>query len=88
MKKYGHLNGEPILFRLKDIPPNGLGFSLGTGLMGSDKNYFHKEENPITETETIDSLRKRIIAVNITSSTILPLQDGDELLEVNSFLKN
>lgn len=69
--KYAYLNGQPILFRLKDIPPNGLGFSLA----------YNHDDNDGNET-LIKNNKRRIIAVNITSSTILPLKDGDELLEV------
>lgn len=62
--------GKPILIRLENIPPNGLGFSLSNGL------FDQKNDNNLTIEKT------PIIVVDIKSTSPLPLQIGDELLEV------
>uniref|UniRef100_A0AC34F3A6 PDZ domain-containing protein n=1 Tax=Panagrolaimus sp. ES5 TaxID=591445 RepID=A0AC34F3A6_9BILA len=61
-RKYGNLPGEPILIRLENIPPKGLGLSLA-GNRDREKNS--------------------VFVVDIKSTSPLPLQVNDELLEIN-----
>uniref|UniRef100_A0A914Z381 PDZ domain-containing protein n=1 Tax=Panagrolaimus superbus TaxID=310955 RepID=A0A914Z381_9BILA len=60
-RKYGNLPGEPILIRLENIPPKGLGLSLA-GNRDREKNS--------------------VFVVDIKSTSPLPLQVNDELLEL------
>lgn len=60
-RKYKDLPGDPVIIRLLDIPPHGLGLSL------SGKN---------------ENQKKSIFVVDIKSTSELPLNLGDELLEV------
>jgi hypothetical protein len=61
-RKYGNLPGEPILIRLENIPPKGLGLSLAGNR---------------------DREKKSVFVVDIKSTSPLPLQVNDELLEIN-----
>ncbi|KAK0394235.1 hypothetical protein QR680_000641 [Steinernema hermaphroditum] len=62
LRKYGDLPGEPILMKLEEIPPGGLGLSL-SGNRDRDK--------------------MSVFVIAIKSTSMLPLQIGDELLEIN-----
>uniref|UniRef100_A0A1I8AVQ8 PDZ domain-containing protein n=1 Tax=Steinernema glaseri TaxID=37863 RepID=A0A1I8AVQ8_9BILA len=62
LRKYGDLPGEPILMKLEEIPPGGLGLSL-SGNRDRDK--------------------MSVFVIAIKSTSKLPLQIGDELLEIN-----
>lgn len=63
-------DSDPIRIRLENIPPQGLGLSLGNGA---------------AEEAAKNGGKSSVIVVDIKSTSPLPLQVGDELLEVSAF---